>query len=151
MYLARKIFVGAQYKHRAVNAQVNVSVGGTLLEINCGKISYIDENIGCWRKANAIHGWFVENIQNGINNCECYMVDLEKLKELKVLCLSILNEKFPEKQKELARELLPPSEGFFFGNYDIDEFYMEDLQDTVEIIQECKKYPDDEFEYSSSW
>ena len=28
-----------------------------------------------WRKANAIHGWFVKNAQQGIDDCRTYSVD----------------------------------------------------------------------------
>ena len=27
------------------------------------------EEVGYWRKANAIHGWFVRNVQNGKDDC----------------------------------------------------------------------------------
>ena len=41
--------------------------------------------------------------------------------------------------------------GFFFGGTDIDEYYYEDLEETVKIVEECEKYPEDEFTYHSSW
>jgi hypothetical protein len=47
-------------------------------------------------------------------------------------------------------ELLPPREGFFFGDTKVDDYYFEDLKDTVEIIDsldlETGKYY-----YCSSW
>ena len=39
--------------------------------------------IGYWRKANAIHKWFVENVQDGENNCGYYEVEREQLKKLR--------------------------------------------------------------------
>ena len=151
MYLTRKVYVGARYTHRNVSTSVNICVDGVPLNIHADKITYVDEEIGYWRKANAIHGWFVDNVQNEFDDCSSHHVSQENLAALKTLCLMILNEESKEKQKELAQELLPPSDGFFFGNYEIDEYYLENLRDTVEIIQECEKYPNDEFEYRASW
>ena len=42
--------------------------------------------LGYWRKANAIHNWFVENVQNGEDDCGRYYVSTEKLEELKADC-----------------------------------------------------------------
>jgi hypothetical protein len=53
----------------------------------------------------------------------------------------------------LARELLPPSSGFFFGSTEIDRRYMNELEDTVKIIDaaldNAEEHP--QFEYCSSW
>ena len=38
-----------------------------------------------WRKANQIHNWFVQNCQNGVDDCGRYAItvaDLKKLKEV---------------------------------------------------------------------
>ena len=37
------------------------------------------EEVGYWRKANAIHNWFVNNIQNGKDDCRRYEVSKENL------------------------------------------------------------------------
>lgn len=101
--------------------------------------------IGYWRKANQIHNWFVENIQDGIDNCATYVVFRENLEELKSLCEEIIIN--PEK----AEELLPVRSGFFFGSTEYDEFYMHDIQNTLEIIDYALKSDYDFFVYSSSW
>ena len=36
---------------------------------------------------------------------------------------------------DLAMELLPPTEGFFFGSYAIGEWYLEDLKETVDQLE----------------
>ena len=41
--------------------------------------------VAYWRKANAIHGWFVDNIQDGVDDQNEYYVSKEKLEELKKL------------------------------------------------------------------
>lgn len=83
--------------------------------------------IGYWRKANAIHNWFVQNVQNGEDNCRPYYVDTEKLKELRAECQSALADKD-------NTDILPPTAGFFFGSTERDEYYYDDLKTTIEII-----------------
>ena len=51
----------------------------------------------------------------------------------------------------LAKELLPTGEGFFFGSNDYDEYYLQDLIDTKEILEKALKHKDGEFYYDSSW
>ena len=105
----------------------------------------IDFPMGYWRKANQIHAWFVNNVQNGEDNCGSYYVSREHLMELKDLCLQVLAN------NSLAEELLPPQMGFFFGGYDVDEWYLQQLQNTIEIIDRCLASKFDYFEYQSSW
>ena len=45
-----------------------------------------DTEIIYWRKANAIHKWFVENVQEGVDDCGEYEVTVEQLTELRDLC-----------------------------------------------------------------
>lgn len=106
--------------------------------------------VGYWRKANAIHGWFVENVQNGNDNCEPHYVSREQLAELRDLCKAAL------KQPAMAGDILPPTQGFFFGGYEIDEWYLKDLEYTVEMIDHVLSVvPEDNwdwsFQYTSSW
>lgn len=37
----------------------------------------IAEDVGYWRKANAIHAWFVKNVQGGVDNCQSHEVSKE--------------------------------------------------------------------------
>lgn len=115
-----------------------------LTEYNIGQVR-IDIEVGYWRKANAIHKWFVDNIQDGIDNCASYGVNKEQLVELKELCEKVINN------PESASEILPTTDGFFFGPTEYDEFYFNDLQETIEIIEKCLKLDFDYFIYSSSW
>lgn len=101
--------------------------------------------IGYWRKANAIHRWFVENCQGGEDNCATYGVNHEELKELKRVCEKVLQK--PEE----AEDLLPTQSGFFFGPTEYDEWYIQDLKDTIEIIDWALTQDFDYFEYHSSW
>jgi len=53
----------------------------------------------------------------------------------------------------LASEHLPTTSGFFFGSTEYDEWYFQDLQSTVEIIDNALSKIGDEwtFSYQSSW
>lgn len=50
------------------------------------------ENVGYWRKANYIHRWFVDNVQNGNDDCKEYCVSIKKLHELRDICFDILSK-----------------------------------------------------------
>ena len=116
------------------------------LEKDRSPVKEMVAEVGYWRKANAIHNWFVQNVQDGEDDCKKYFVNREELEKLKGLCLQVLAD------NSLAEELLPPISGFFFGNTEIDEYYIDDLQKTVTIIDKALALPNNwEFEYQSSW
>jgi hypothetical protein len=102
-----------------------------------------------WRKANAIHKWFVDNCQNGVDECQETYVTRDQLIELRDLCLQVIAE--PDR----ASELLPSQSGFFFGSTEYDEHYMRDCHNTVERINQLINNPEFEknwdFYYRSSW
>ena len=115
-----------------------------------GKVKYLVTEAAYWRKANQIHQWFVDNVQDGEDDCREYYVSIENLKELLELCKKVLAN------KELAEELLSVREGFFFGSYDYDDWYFQNLEDTVEQLETILSTPEDElkqydFNYRSSW
>ena len=103
---------------------------------------------GYWRKANAIHQWFVDNCQNGVDQCQDTYVPREKLQELLALCKTV------GKSKKKAAELLAPQGGFFFGSTDIDQYYFQDLKDTIETLERVladEFFKSCDFYYRSSW
>jgi len=99
--------------------------------------------VGYWRKANAIHKWFVDNCGDGIDNCQKMYVNYEKLSELKKICEDVLAD------RNKASELLPTTEGFFFGSTEYDEDYFNDVRDTIDIINKCSDGKS--YEYEASW
>ena len=87
-----------------------------------------------WRKSNQIHQWFVQNVQGGKDNCEEYSVSLDQLKLLsKTIEPALVST-------AAASELLPTSEGFFFGSQEYDEYYFEDLKTTKKQIDKIIAY-----------
>ena len=100
-----------------------------------------------WRKANAIHKWFVENVQDNEDDCGEYYLDREHIKDLIEICKTVLND------RSKAVELLPTQSGFFFGDTNYDEYYFDDLQDAINQLEPLlnSNYDKWEFYYHSSW
>lgn len=85
--------------------------------------------VGYWRKANAIHNWFVENCGGGEDTCQQMEVSLEKLEELLDVCKKVSAD------HNLAPVYLPTQEGFFFGSTEYDDWYFDKIEDTIKIIE----------------
>ena len=101
--------------------------------------------VGYWRKVNAVHGWFVRELANGVDECQPIWVSREQLGKLKVLCQLVLS--VPVR----AEEFLPPRAGFFFGGYELDEWYFDGLIRTIDIIDRALALPDEiDFIYQRS-
>jgi hypothetical protein len=149
MYLEKSVYVGAQYEHNGVTGEVRIVRGdGTVLPIELSKISSVRMQAGYWRKANAIHAWFVDNVQDGDDNCGTYYVSKEKLEELLEVCKEV------KEDHDRAEELLPTSPGFFFGSYEFDEWYFKDIDFTIELLEGLLSDPNIDmydFYYQSSW
>lgn len=146
MYLKGKRYLSSYFKEGDNEIANNIS---DMFPELAGIRSIVKEvmvELGYWRKANAVHDWFVKNCQGGEDNCRPYFVGRVQLVELKQICQEILAD------RAKAAELLPPAAGFFFGGTEIDEYYFQDLEQTINIIDTCLGLPDDwEFEYQSSW
>ena len=113
-----------------------------------------------WRKANAIHKFFVDEVQEGNDNCERHYVSREKLQELLDRITTILDIKTPVAREMKAEELLPTDiEGCFFGSKEYDDWYYKDLEDTKKTLEKVFEYEEnaeagkcfDSFYYQSSW
>ncbi len=103
-----------------------------------------EREVAYWRKANQIHPWFVRNVQGGVDECEQFPVSREQLETLRQTCMEVLDTK--------NYKLLEPQEGFFFGSTDIDEYYWEDLRDTINQLDKVLEMPAAyTFFYQSSW
>lgn len=109
-----------------------------------------------WRKANAIHNWFVTECQNGVDECQEVYIDIEKLKELRSICADVLLNK---NDHSYCESILPTVSGFFFGGTEIDDWYFDDAEYTykrlgeiLDMLEESLK--NDEWfsvTYQSSW
>jgi hypothetical protein len=115
------------------------------------RFATVSVNVMYWRKANAIHDWFVKNVQNGEDDCGSYHVSREKLRELGELCQRVAEKG----DSAYAAEHLPTASGFFFGGTEYDEYYFEDVDRTAKRLAELVGLPEGmngyDFYYNSSW
>lgn len=157
MYLNKKTYV-KQWDHEAPENKFEVTVtkGGNEYEsIKSSRVKYIEEEVGYWRKSNAIHKWFVDNVQEGSDDCKEYYVGIDDVMNLLNVCKQVKEK--PEK----AEELLPTTTGFFFGNDEYNEWYFNDIDYTIEVLEgllketyktkDGKEYFTGEIYYQSSW
>ena len=180
MYLSKKTYV-KNWSHQTPEEQHSVEVkkAGVLHPtINPEKVTYITEEVMYWRKANQIHGWFCSNTNELVDNVR-YDVSKEDLERLLSDCkkvLEILNTATKKTTQVVGgwkngeryfvdvevydnidevMELLPPTEGFFFGSSEIDEYYKNDIEETIKVLQDELALPDvgygAEYEYYASW
>lgn len=161
----------AKGEHAKAEAVLKAADMGDAFENNNSVV--VVSTIGYWRKANAIHNWFVNNVQDGKDECQEAYVSREQLKELLGICQKvvagsrveagmvnngyrltkneagqIVREEITEQGKvivnpELAAELLPTTSGFFFGGTDYDVYYLEGVKHTIEVINRCLRQPKD--------
>ena len=161
MYLDRHHYYGGQWKddnHKDEKCHHTLKLSGVFAKernLNANKVNEIVENVAYWRKANEIHNWFVSNVQDGVDDCKRYYLSVETLKTLLGLCYDV-KECLEKEDYDKAEELLPTCDGFFFGDYGVeDEWYSENIQHTIKslerIIKTQKEGMWDSFYYCSSW
>jgi len=180
MYLYKKYYVkNWDHMEPAELHKITIRKGGKASKIPTDKISDITTQEIYWRKANAIHKWFVDHCQGGVDDCRDAYVSRAQLEELlstveKVLAASLLvkgkvtngftgdkngfrpviEQGMVIKDSSVAAKLLPAASGFFFGTTEYDQYYHEDLVHTrtelLRVLAEDKKVGG-EFYYHSSW
>ena len=120
-------------------------------ETNSG---YFRAVVAYWRKANAIHAWFVDNVQNGVDECQTSEVTPDHLKALLVAVTTALDA-YNAGDYQKAEEALAPRSGFFFGSTEVDEWYADGLKYTKEkitaLLARFEKTEETNFYYRASW
>lgn len=116
------------------------SLNGLFIERECDEFMY-------WSKANHIHNWMVQNIQNGVDDCKEYHLSWEKSEKLIQDIKAVLTD------NNLAEKLLPRTSGFFFGSDEYNERYYFELERTLERLETAREYKEEGYEmfYDSSW
>lgn len=185
MYLSKKTYIGGNYEHNNVTGSIDLRKGKDNIPvvIDLKRLTYIEEEVGYWRKANHIHKWFVDNVQDGKDDCGTYEVTDEQLTELLSICkrvkeatqlkdsvikngevwengirMPVFEDGKVIVNPEIAKELLPTASGFFFGGTNYDEWYMKDIDNTINVIEKLmtekepgKDYINGDIYYHSSW
>ena len=120
-----------------------------LIEKGSGTGANVDVPVAQWRKANAIHKWFVDNRGDGEDNCQEIPCHLDHLEALVADCKKVIDN------NDLAQEVLPTEGGFFFGETEYNEGYFSDIQYThdriSEVIKLMRELDCDWATYQASW
>lgn len=96
-----------------------------------------------WRKVNCVHKWFLDATNQEEDVCQEIEVSGELLMDLVDRCKRVLDN------HTLASTLLPTQEGFFFGSTEYDEYYFDDLKDTLTQLKDVD--PKEYYVYHASW
>ena len=150
MYLEARKFVSA-YSEKEKFDQVVEMAGLNKSDLPHSNFGTLSLEVMYWRKVNAVHDWFVREVQGGEDDCKNYHVSREQLAELLGVCKRVVDN---QDDQSVAEELLPSASGFFFGGTDYDEYYYEGLLWTIEGIERILKNPAYEgmdFYYQASW
>ena len=142
MYLSAKRYLWSFNEHdQALANKIDEMIGGASL----GHTNEVRKEAFYWRKAWAIHHWFVINAQRGEDDCKEYWVERYKLKEL----LDTL--KRVDKNPSLAEDILPLQA----EDADGIEWELDQVRRTIPALE---KLINDEsikdhwdFYYQSSW
>jgi len=94
-----------KYISKYTNEKLNNKIWKMFPEIEQGEMSSatIGLSVGYWRKANAIHKWFVDNIQDGKDKCQTTYVSKENLEKLKEICVKVLEFKNGKTKKQKVK------------------------------------------------
>tara|TARA_R100000234_G_C4980581_1_gene170614 strand:+ start:501 stop:983 length:483 start_codon:yes stop_codon:yes gene_type:complete len=156
MYLTEQLYYGGQWRDSDWHEEGHTLIvkGGFAEKHDLKKeqISTITRNLADWRKANSIHGWFIRNCANGVDDCKEVEVTQEDIQALYDNCLEV-KKAFEKKDFETCLALLPPVEGFFFGDTEVDnEWYYQDIKYTIDILKPLIENPPKGFMYyRASW
>ena len=148
MYLEKHIFIGGVYDEEIAGVCIikhgKIHQQGREIKLPVNRIASITLSTGYWRKAYAIHWWFVEHCFDGepehYDGREIY-VDEEDLHELLDCAKAVRDD------HSLARQLLPSPDGSYEG------WYWEDIEETIRIMNKAIEEYDihDRYMYSASW
>ena len=107
------------------------------------------EELMHWGKANQIRQWFVNHTELQCDDNNRYIpLTKEILISLRNDCNKVLAN------HNLAKELMPTSSGYWFGNTEYDEGYFYDLKYTADNIDSLLEWIDFDttvIEYYESW
>ena len=185
MYLTATRRVGdwqhSKADERALYKTIMGAIGKPDWRMEDSPHAYVKVCVAYWRKANQVHAFFVENCQQGNDERQTSEVSREQLQTLIDTAKTVLKasdlvegeivesyrtnakcEMIPNmvagkviRDASCAKALLPAREGFFFGSYEYDEYYIADLKDTVSMLEKAlTAFPEKEgwdFEYYGSW
>ena len=147
MYLTKKLYVSEYINKKIYKELKNLKIKG-LNSDEFKNIKGLTFEVGYWRKVNEIHAWFVKNLGEGNDDCNEIYVTKEDFESL----LDLVNQVL--KNHNLAGELLPTEDGFFFGETEYNEYYFENLKYTKELLEKIlnkNDFNNFNYYYHASW
>ena len=176
MYLYKKTYV-KNWSHTPKEEKFSITIkrGGKKFDgIKKDRITEITEQVGYWRKFNALHNWFVQNCADGVDDCKETYVSPEQMKELLATLKKVKKvlDKAPKKTTSVVvgwsnqgdmkedievydtdklEDLLPTASGFFFGGTEYDGYYYQSVCNTITMIDELMAEGDADYYYEASW
>lgn len=152
MYLHRQTYV-QNWPHIKPEDRIEINISGNTKGVNPDQIKYIVEEVGYWRKANAIHSWIVNNCADGLDECQQICMPKQKVEELHQLACFVLGSKDDPNAEQIALENLPPANGFFFGPTEIGDWYWDDIQHTINVLSYALQsdFSKSQIIYQASW
>lgn len=139
MYLEREYSVYSQADKN--KSDVDIYINGKKQPMLSDSFRVVLD-VGYWRNAYAIHNWFVQNVQHGIDKCQRTWLTKEQLKQLQSDCKAVLTD------ISKADELLPEPDRVY------DEFYKKYVEYTDALIEQLDLDNNDivcEYYYQASW
>lgn len=116
------------------------------------KTTIVYETLADFRKINCLMTWCERHVQSidecGIENCHHYIIEKHELEKL------VSDVEKVMKDKTLASSILPTCEGLFYGRYDYDKYYFEDLEvvkNEVKQILETTDFENEDIVFYSWW
>ena len=169
MFLYRRTYV-KNWDFKTPEKQIHIKIESqnkAYSHIKTKNISYIEEEIMYWRKANHIHAWFVD-LAGGEDDCQKIHLGVEDLAILQDKLIQTNEyldtlERTEENQHGYYEfinvdqsKVLKTASGFFFGSTSYDKWYYDINQHTIKVLEELiNDYPDDgwgfDTYYQASW
>ena len=97
------------------------------------------------RKLNIIQGYFEKEYD--IENLETINIDIKDIQFLQDNSVKTLENK----DIEVAKELLPIQGGFFYGNYEYNDWYWKDVKKVYDVTKEMLDIFDKDIHFIQYW
>lgn len=105
---------------------------------------YVIQEIAYFRKVNWLHGYLDKLCESKtghyLGNCEYFVFSKNDLNEFLDVCREVIECE----SIHIAEELLPPTRGCFFGCYEVNDEYFEEVKDFIEMMEQ---YSEDDAQY----
>jgi len=104
-------------------------------------VQRIEVSVGEWRKHRRLHGYIVKAFADGVDECQKIELDADACRKI---------------AKAVMDDALPPTEGFFFGNGEIDDIERQEKEAHAKTFEDAANWIDGKdwkysLYYQASW